>query len=204
MPLKALLIVDVQNDFFPGGALRVPDGKPIIPLINRLQESFSCIVATKDWHPPHHISFASTHGKKPGEIVEVGGMKQVLWPDHCVQGTPGAEFSPLLHKEKIDQVFFKGVDPMIDSYSTFYDNAHLRETGLEKYLRERGINEIVLVGLTTEYCVKYSVLDALELGFKITVVLDGCRGVELHPGDCARAIEVMRAAGATIVTTLQI
>src|SRR5262249_42252801 len=154
------------------------------------------IVATKDWHPPNHISFASRHGKTPGEVIEIGGIRQELWPEHCIQGTKGAEFSPKLNTRKIAQVFFKGVDPNIDSYSTFFDNAHQRSTGLGDYLKQKGVNEIYIVGIATDYCVKYSVLDAAKLGFKSHVLLDGCRGINLQPGDIDRAIDVMRKAGA--------
>ena len=202
--MKALLIVDMQNDFLPGGALAVPEGNQIIPFINQLQEKFTCVVATKDWHPAHHISFASRHGKQPGEVIDIGGVKQVLWPDHCIQDTPGAAFSPLLNTDKIQQVFFKGIDRQVDSYSTFYDNAHMRSTGLADYLHQLKIDEIVIVGLATEYCVKYSVLDALKLGFKVTVVLDACRGIDLQSGDSVRAIAEMRAAGAQVVKAAQI
>jgi nicotinamidase/pyrazinamidase len=202
--MKALLIVDVQNDFLPGGALAVPHGDQVIPVINALQQIFSCVIATKDWHPPDHISFASHHGKKVGEIIEVEGLKQELWPDHCVQGTRGAQFAPSLRTDKIQRIFFKGVDPLIDSYSTFYDNAHLRSTGLWEYLQSLGVNEIYIAGLATEYCVKYSVLDASKLGLKIHVVLDGCRGIDLKAGNTERAIEEMKAAKAQIINSDQL
>ena len=196
---KALLIVDVQNDFLPGGTLAVPQGDEIIPIINDLQKALSCVLATKDWHPPNHISFASSHGKKPGEIIEVQGIKQELWPDHCIQGMEGAEFAPALRKDKIDQVFFKGINPLIDSYSAFYDNAHIRSTGLRESLDSLNVNEIYIVGLATDYCVKYSVLDAAKLGLNIYVILDGCRGIDLKSGDIERAIEEMKAAGAHLI-----
>jgi nicotinamidase/pyrazinamidase len=202
--MKGLLIVDVQNDFLPGGALGVPKGDQIIPIINQLQEIFTCVIATKDWHPPNHISFASNHGKRAGEIIEVKGMKQELWPDHCIQGSYGAEFAPALHTEKIRRVFFKGVDPQIDSYSTFYDNAHLRATGLGEYLQTLGVDEIYIAGLATDYCVKYSALDGREMGLKIHVVLDGCRGIDLKEGDIDRAIEEMKAAGVHMVSSDQL
>lgn len=195
---RVLLLVDLQNDFLPGGALAVPQGDQIIPLINELQGAFSCIVATKDWHPPHHISFASHHGKKAGERVEIEGRPQELWPDHCVQGTPGAEFPTALHTEKIEKVFFKGTDPHIDSYSAFYDNAHLRSTNLGSYLKALGIKEVYIVGLVTEYCVKYTALDAIELGFKTYVIIDACRGIDLQPGTIDRAIQEMQTIGVVI------
>lgn len=200
--MKALLIVDVQNDFLPGGALAVPEGDKIISIINRLQEKdlFSYIVATKDWHPPAHISFASHHGKKPGESIEVEGLSQELWPDHCVQGTRGADFAPRLQTKKIDQIFFKGADPSIDSYSAFYDNAHLRSTGLGEYLKKLGVEELYLVGVATDYCVKYSVFDAIKLGFKVYVILDGCRGIVPQSG----ALEEMQSVGATLIDSSQL
>jgi len=194
-----LLIVDVQNDFLPGGSLPVHNGDQIIPLINRLQEQFSCVIASKDWHPKNHISFASRHGKKPGETVEIKGVKQTLWPDHCVQESQGAAFSPQLNTQKIQKVFLKGIDPEIDSYSAFYDNAHARSTGLGEYLQTLGIDEVVLVGLTTDYCVRYSAYDALQLGFKVTVVVDACRGIDLQPGDCTRAIQELKNSGVKII-----
>jgi len=202
--MRALLIVDIQNDFLPGGSLGVPHGEEIIPLLNELQQKFSCIVATKDWHPPHHISFASSHGKKVGEVIEVNGRRQELWPDHCIQGTRGAEFASLLQTEKIEKVIFKGIHPHIDSYSTFFDNAHLRSTGLEEYLRQRGVNAIYIAGLATEYCIKYSVLDAQQLGFNIHVVIDACRGIEIHRGDIERALQEMRDVGAELVNSSQV
>jgi nicotinamidase/pyrazinamidase len=199
--MKALLIIDVQNDFLPGGALAVPKGDEIIPLINKLQNQFSCVVATKDWHPPKHISFASSHGKQVGDMIEVEGRNQELWPDHCIQGTTGAEFPKDLKKEKIEKVVFKGVNPQIDSYSTFFDNARLRSTGLGEYLQSIGVDEIYIAGLATDYCVKFSVLDAKVFGFKIHVVTDACRGIDLNPGDIQRALEDMQAAGADFVTS---
>ncbi len=198
--MRALLIVDLQNDFLPGGTMGVPSGNEIIPRINHLQESFPLVVATKDWHPRNHVSFASNHGRQPGEVVEVSGLKQILWPNHCIQNTEGAQFSPELHTERIAQIFHKGVDPSIDSYSTFYDNAHARSTGLGDYLKQHQVDEIVIVGLTTDYCILYSVLDARKLGFEIIVPLETCRGIDLVPGDIDRALDEMQKVGAKIVT----
>lgn len=204
MTKKALLIVDVQKDFIPGGALAVPEGDAVVPIINAVQKAFSCIVATKDWHPVKHISFASSHGKKPGEVVLVRGLKQELWPDHCIQGTDGAEFAPGLQIEKIKKVFFKGTDPLIDSYSTFYDNAHMRTTGLGEYLKGEGVEVVFLAGLATDYCVKYSMLDAQKLGFKTAIITDACRGIDLREGDVKRAIQEMESAGALMVTSREL
>ena len=202
--MRALLMVDLQNDFLPGGALAIPEGNQIIPLINQLQEKFTCIIASKDWHPPQHISFASYHDKQIGEAIQTESGMQVLWPDHCIQDTPGAAFSPQLNTDKIGKVVFKGIDPNVDSYSAFYDNAQGCSTGLEDYLHLQGVDEIVIVGLATEYCVKYSTLDAIRLGFKTIVVSDACQGIDLQVGDSALAIKQMKEAGACILKAHQI
>jgi nicotinamidase/pyrazinamidase len=197
---RALILVDIQNDFLPGGALGVPDGDGVIPVANRLQEHFDRVYATRDWHPADHGSFASQHpGRSPGEWIELGGVSQILWPDHCVQHSKGAEMAPGLDTRKIGKYFFKGRDRGIDSYSAFFDNGHLQATGLEACLREEGVDEVVLAGLATDYCVKFSALDARQLGFRTVVVEDACRGVELEPGDTDRALDEMRAAGVRIV-----
>lgn len=197
---KALVLVDLQNDFFPNGALGVHDGDKILPVISELlKKNWDVIVASKDWHPVDHGSFASTHGKQVGERVNLKGYDQILWPVHCVQNTTGADFAPGWDPAPIEKIFHKGTDKEIDSYSTFFDNGHLKSTGLEAYLRKKGIHEIYLAGLTTEYCIKYSALDAISLGFKACVVEDGCRPVDLKPGDGARALEEMRKAGVKIV-----
>jgi nicotinamidase/pyrazinamidase len=198
--MKALILVDLQNDFCPGGALAVREGDQIISLINQLQEQFDLVVATQDWHPPDHLSFASNHpDKKPGEVISLNGLPQVLWPDHCVQGSRGADFVPGLDMKKVARVFRKGTDKSIDSYSGFFDNGHRKATGLGDYLKEQGVDEVYVVGLATDYCVKYTAMDAVGLGFKTAVVVSACRGVELNEGDVARAIEEMRAAGVRIV-----
>jgi nicotinamidase/pyrazinamidase len=197
---SALLIVDLQNDFLPGGALPVPKGDEIIPLINEMQQAFpGLIVATKDWHGEDHVSFATQHGKKPGEIVEVNGLEQILWPVHCVQNSWGAEFAPALNREKIENVFYKGVDKMIDSYSAFFDNAKQRSTGLGEFLTSQEIKNLYIAGLATDYCVRYSALDARALGFETYIVIDACRGIDLIPGDCERAVADMREVGAQIL-----
>jgi nicotinamidase/pyrazinamidase len=198
--MNALIIVDLQNDFLPGGALPVPQGDEVIPVVNELQSRFDVVVATQDWHPPNHGSFAANHpGKKPGNRIILDGIEQILWPVHCVQNTHGAEFAPAFDTSRIAHVFHKGVDPRIDSYSTFFDNAHRRHTGLADYLKKRSIKEIFLMGLALDYCVKYSALDARELGLKTHVILDGCRGIELERGDISRAVDEMKQAGATIL-----
>ena len=203
--MKALILVDIQNDFVPGGALAVPEGDKIIPIVNRLQKFFDLIVATQDWHPASHGSFASNHkGKKPGDTIELEGLQQILWPDHCIQNTRGAEFVPHLDTSRFAKIFHKGTDPSIDSYSTFFDNAHRKSTGLKNFLKEKGAKEIYIAGLATDYCVKYSALDAIPLGFRTFVIEDACRGVNLKPGDTEKAIREMRNAGAIIVQSYEI
>jgi nicotinamidase/pyrazinamidase len=203
--MNALVIVDVQNDFLPGGALAVPRGDEIIPLINNLQKHFELVVATQDWHPPDHGSFAANHpGKKPGDRIMLDGIEQILWPVHCVQNTPGAEFAPGFMTKRVARIFQKGVDPKIDSYSTFFDNAHRRATGLGDFLKQRGVTDVYLCGLATDYCVKYSALDARQLGLKVNVVLDACRGIDLRPGDVDLALKEMKASGARILQSSDI
>lgn len=195
---KALIIVDIQNDFLPGGSLAVKDGNKIFPVLNQLEEKdFDLIVATKDWHPSNHGSFASQHGKKVGSVVDLFGRSQILWPDHCVQGSQGADFGR--NFRRIDKIIHKGIDPKIDSYSTFFDNGHLLSTGLEEYLRKEGIEEVYFAGLTTDYCVKYSALDAIKLGFQVFVIEDGCKAVNLEPHDGERALKEMHDAGVHIL-----
>jgi nicotinamidase/pyrazinamidase len=198
--MNALIIVDLQNDFLPGGALPVPHGDEIIPFANELQRQFDLVVATKDWHPPDHGSFAANHsGKKPGDRVILDGIEQILWPVHCVQDTSGAEFAHSFDTSRIANVFHKGIERNIDSYSTFFDNAHRRHTGLADYLKTRSIRDIYLMGLALDYCVKYSALDARHLGLNTHVIVDGCRGIELVPGDIYRALEEMKRVGAIIL-----
>jgi nicotinamidase/pyrazinamidase len=177
---SVLILVDIQNDFCPGGSLAVKDGDAVVPVVNELQERFPLVVATKDWHPPGHTSFVS------------------LWPPHCVQETAGAEFVEALDTSRVARVFLKGTDMEIDSYSGFFDNEHRRATGLGDYLKERGVTDVSIAGLATDYCVKFTALDAVMLGFETTVVVDACRGVEVNEGDTARAVEEMAAAGVHI------
>jgi nicotinamidase/pyrazinamidase len=200
--VRALLIVDIQNDFLPGGALAVKEGDAILPIINEIiHYPFDLIVATKDWHPPDHGSFANNHeGKQPGDHINLGGLDQILWPSHCVQGTWGSEFAPGWDSTLVDKIIYKGTDPLIDSYSTFYDNGHRKSTGLEYYLREKGIKDIFIAGIATDYCVKYSTLDALQLGFHPYVIVDACRGVNLDPRDSEKALAVMRKGGAVLLS----
>jgi nicotinamidase/pyrazinamidase len=203
--MKALIIVDLQNDFLPGGALPVPRGHEVIPIANELQRRFELVLATQDWHPPDHGSFAANHpGKKPGDRIMLDGIEQILWPVHCVQNTPGAEFAAAFDTSRIAHVFHKGIERKIDSYSTFFDNAHRRQTGLADYLKKRSINDIYLMGLALDYCVKYSALDARQLGLNTHVILDGCRGIELEPGDIERALEEMKRAGAVLLKSSEL
>jgi nicotinamidase/pyrazinamidase len=203
--MKALVLVDIQKDFLPGGSLPVKNGHEVIPHANRLlQHTFDMKIATKDWHPQEHKSFAINHGKKPGEKILLEGLDQILWPVHCVQNTEGADFAPGLHFKKIEKVFLKGIDVNVDSYSTFFDNGLKRSTGLDDFLHQNGITDVYFAGLATDYCVFYSVMDALRLGFNTFVVVDACRGIDLEPGDTDRALKEMQRHGAHIVTVEQV
>lgn len=196
----ALLLVDLQNDFCSGGSLAVSGGDEVIAVANQLQQQFDLVIATQDWHPQNHISFAENNPhKKVGDVIDVDGIPQILWPSHCVQHTKGAAFHPELQTERITKIFHKGTNPRIDSYSAFFDYEHLQTTGLADYLKEIGIQTVYVMGLATDYCVKYSVLDARHCGFEVKVILEGCRAVELMPGDADRAVAEMRAAGASMI-----
>jgi nicotinamidase/pyrazinamidase len=198
--MQALILVDLQYDFMPGGALAVPAGDQVVPLANELAALFDLVVASQDWHPPDHGSFASQYpGKKPGDVIELAGLRQELWPDHCVQNTPGAELHRDLERSRIARIFHKGTEREIDSYSTFFDNAHRRSTGLGEYLNDKGVREVFLMGLATDYCVRFSALDAIGLGFKTNVVGDGCSGINLSAGDVDRAISEMAQRGVSIL-----
>jgi nicotinamidase/pyrazinamidase len=199
--MKALILVDIQNDFLPGGALAVPKGDEVIPVANRIAPRFDLVVATQDWHPRDHGSFASNHpGKRAGDVIDLNGLRQVLWPDHCVQNTPGAEFGPALDLSRVAKVFRKGTDPAIDSYSGFFDNGHRKSTGLGEYLREKKVDEVFVMGLATDYCVNWTALDAVErFGLKTTLVADGSRGIDLRPGDVEAAVKGMRNVGVRVV-----
>lgn len=198
MSEKALIVIDVQNDFCPGGALAVTGGDEIVPMVNRLVGEFDHVVLTQDWHPAGHSSFASTHpGKNPFETTEMPYGTQTLWPDHCVQGTDGAAFHADLEWTKAELVIRKGFRPAIDSYSAFFENDRRTPTGLAGYLRERGISDLTLVGLATDFCVAYSALDAVRSGFKATVLLDACRAIDLG-GSLATMKDEMAKAGVTL------
>jgi nicotinamidase/pyrazinamidase len=198
--MRALVLVDLQYDFCPGGSLAVARGDETITIANRLMPHFSTIVATQDWHPANHKSFAVNNpGTKEGDVIDLGSTRQVMWPAHCVQNTRGAELHGDLDRAKITQVFHKGTDPAIDSYSGFFDNGHLKATGLAAWLNERWIKQLYVLGLATDFCVKFTALDARQLGFDVFLVEDGCRGVELKPGDSERAIAEMKGAGVAVV-----
>jgi nicotinamidase/pyrazinamidase len=202
LPDDVLLIVDVQNDFCPGGALAVADGDAVVPVVNRLSERFQHVVLTQDWHPPGHGSFASSHpGSAPFETISMPYGQQTLWPDHCVQGTEGAAFHPKLATDRAQLVIRKGFRTAIDSYSAFYENDRTTPTGLAGYLRERGLKRIFMAGLATDYCVHYSALDARRLGFKTVVVESGCRAIDLA-GSLAAAREGMGKAGVQVIRDL--
>jgi nicotinamidase/pyrazinamidase len=198
---RALLLIDLQYDFCPGGALAVARGDETVAVAKRVMPRFDTVVATQDWHPPAHGSFGVNQGKQPYELGELGGMPQVMWPAHCVQGSHGAELHAELPSAVIAHVSRKGTDAGIDSYSGFFDNGHKKATDLEAWLRSRGVTEIWILGLATDYCVKFTALDAKQLGFDVTLIEDGCRAVDLAPGDGARAIDEMRVAGVRIASS---
>lgn len=198
-------MVDLQNDFCKGGSLEVPSGDEVIPIANQLQSKFDVVIATKDWHPKDHMSFASNHPPhKPHDVIEIGNLKQVLWPDHCIQESKGAELHPELDVSLIQKYILKGTDKSIDSYSAFFDNAHLRTTGLADYLQQQNIHDIYILGLATDYCVKYSCLDAVHCGFNVHIIKDACRGVNLNPDDVENALLEMSDEGVRIINSTEV
>ena len=204
MKQRALLLVDLQNDFCAGGALAVAEGDSTVDAANALitwcKARGEAVVASQDWHPADHGSFASQHNAEPFSQGELDGLAQTLWPEHCVQQTEGAQLHPLLNQHAIDAVFHKGKNPLIDSYSAFFDNEHRQQTALDEWLRHHEVGELIVMGLATDYCVKYTVLDALKLGYRVNVITDGCRGVNLNAQDSALAFMEMSTAGATLYT----
>ncbi len=197
---SALIVIDVQNDFCPGGSLAVEEGDAVIAVINAILPLFQRVVATQDWHPADHVSFASSHpGRKVLDLVDAGGIEQVLWPDHCVQGTLGAELHPRLRAGPIGLLLRKGQRRELDSYSAFYENDHKTDTGLRHYLGGLGVRDLYLCGLATDYCVRASVLDARRLGFGVTLVQDACRGVDYPRGSVQSALKEMEAAGVVLL-----
>ncbi|MBA4302458.1 nicotinamidase/pyrazinamidase [Algoriphagus alkaliphilus] len=202
---SVLLIVDVQNDFIPGGALAVSEGDQVVPLINDMQKKFRHVIATQDFHPSDHGSFAANHpGRKPFEFIELAGLTQILWPVHCVQGSSGADFHPKLNRSQWMAVFQKGKNPEVDSYSGFFDNARRGDTGLGDFLKSIGIRRVFVCGLALDYCVKFTALDAKSLGFETFLISDATRAVNLKPEDGNLAIAEMEAAGITVLTSNQL
>jgi len=198
--MKALVIVDVQNDFCPGGSLEVPGGDEVVPVINQLKPYFDLVIASQDWHPADHASFVTNHeGHQIGDKIKVNGLEQILWPPHCIQESQGADFHPGLDTERIDQIIRKGIDPSVDSYSAFFDNGHRHDTGLPAYLQKHGVRDVYICGLALNVCVKFTALDAISLGFNTYLIVDACRGVELKPGDIEQAVEEMKNAGVRVV-----
>lgn len=201
---KTLLLIDLQNDFCNGGALAVPDGDAVIAVANRAmatcRQRGMPVAASLDWHPADHRSFAVNVGEKVGTSGMLDDLPQTWWPVHCVQNSHGAKLHPELEKHGIQRLIYKGVHTNIDSYSAFYDNGHRSQTELDAWLRAQDIHALIVMGLATDYCVKYTVLDALKLGYSVEVLADGCRGVDLAPGDSQRALEEMRRQGAKLIT----
>ncbi len=201
--MRALVIIDLQNDFIPGGSLAVPGGDEIVPIINELQKKFDLVIATQDWHPSNHSSFAENHpGKKEFEIIKLNEIDQKLWPVHCVQNSKGAEFHPDLNSERIEAIFRKGTDKNIDSYSGFYDNAHLKSTGLSGYFKDKGVTSLYFCGLAAEYCVYFSIIDALKEGFEATLLEDATRAISEE--DFKKAKKAILHAGGKIKTTSEL
>lgn len=195
--MHALLVIDVQNDFCPGGALAVSGGDDIVPGINALMEDFDAVILTQDWHPAGHSSFASSHDADPMTVIQMPYGPQVLWPDHCIQGSAGAAFHKDLNTDAADMIVRKGYNPAIDSYSAFFENDHQTPTGLEGYLRTRGIDRLTLVGLATDFCVNFSAVDAAKLGFDVTVRTDLCRAIDFD-GSLADATSGMESVGVSL------
>lgn len=198
--MKCLMIADLQNDFLPGGALAVPRGDEVVPVANEWMVKMPLVVATQDWHPPDHISFASRHPDRDvGETIEIDGISQRLWPDHCVADTHGAALSSKLDVDRIDHLIRKGTDPRLDSYSAFFANGRKKATGLHHLLQEKDVDEIYLMGLATDYCVKFTALDALDLGYRTYLIRRGCRGIDQPEGSIEQSLEEMRRAGAEMI-----
>lgn len=195
---KALIIVDMQNDFLPGGSLAVPGGDKIVPVINAIQSEFDLVIATQDWHPKDHASFASNHvAKKIMDVIELDGLQQVLWPDHCIQGTAGAEFTSDLKTDRVELIVRKGTAQRIDSYSAFFDNGHKKSTGLAGYLIERGVSQVTVCGLAADFCVYYTAMNALELGFQADILLDGTEAID--PDGFSEKTKLFKEKGGVLI-----
>ncbi len=196
--MNALILIDIQNDFLSGGSLEVPKGDEIIDNVNSIMDNYNIVVATKDWHPKDHISFASNHkNKNVGQIIKINNLDQMLWPDHCIKDSKGSEFPKKLNSHKIHKIFYKGVDSDIDSYSGFYDNGKIRSTGLSNFLKKSNINQVDIVGLATDYCVKYSSIDAYNEGFKTKVLCSCVRGISVQTTETA--FKEMKDMGISII-----
>ena len=196
--MKTLVLVDIQNDFLKGGSLAVPEGEKIIKPINKIIKQYDLVIATKDWHPKNHISFASNHpDKKIGDIINVNGVDQVLWPDHCIQNSYGSDFPEQLDISKLAKVIYKGSDANIDSYSGFFDNGHFRSTGLSDYLKSKDVYKIDYVGLATDYCLKYTAIDSVSEGFKTRVLINCIKGIEEK--GCELALNEMKSKGIELI-----
>lgn len=203
--MNALIVVDIQNDFLPGGALAVKDGDKIIPIVNQIMKKFDLVIATQDWHPKDHGSFATNHaGKNAGEIIPLFGIDQILWPDHCIQDSSGAEFSSELDADLFGQIFQKGTDILIDSYSGFFDNGKKKDTGLNEFLRAKDVQDVFIVGLAMDYCVKFTALDAAELGFRTFVIPDATKAVNLHGDDFETSLNEMMEKGIGLIYSSEI
>ena len=202
---NALLVVDVQNDFCPGGALAIQAGDNVIPVINQIQPIFDTIIATRDWHPSNHVSFAVTHpGKNVYDVIDINGISQVLWPPHCVSGSMGAAFHPDLETDRFKLILHKGMNSALDSYSVFLENDKKTPTGLDGFLRSLEITRIFLSGLATDYCVFYSAMDAISFGFETCVVIDACCGVDIPERNIEKAIRLMKSSGIKIISSLEL
>jgi len=199
MEKNVLLVIDIQNDFCPGGSLAVPEGDKIIPVVNKIMGRFYKVVATQDWHPKNHISFASTHKKQIYENININGVSQTLWPDHCVQGTYGAELHKELDIREIDLIIRKGVNPQIDSYSAFLENDKQTKTGLDGYLNSLGIKKVYVCGLALDYCVYFTACDSVKFGFETYVIIDATKGVDVPQGNVKKVIEHMKSLNIKIV-----
>lgn len=200
--MKALIIVDVQNDFLPGGALAVDKGDQVVPTINKLQEKFELVVATQDWHPAEHKSFASQHeGRRVFEEISLNGSPQVLWPDHCVQDSKGAAFSSELDQKRIEAIFRKGMEINIDSYSGFFDNGRKKATGLDDFLKGRGVTSVYIAGLAADFCVYFTALDALELGFESSIITDATKAIDQN--ELVKKLHFFSSKGGKEITRLQ-
>lgn len=203
--MKALIIIDVQNDFCPEGQLAVSGGNEVVPIINQLMKKFDKVIATQDWHPADHTSFSSNNsGTVPMDMIDLNGIMQVMWPDHCVQGTTGAEFHSDLNVNPIDLILRKGTNRNLDSYSAFLENDQQTETGLTHYLKGLGIKDLYFAGLATDYCVYFSAMDAKDAGFNASVIIDACRGVDFPENNVNRTIEIMKVSGVRIIESKEL